>query len=176
MTRLKTILGGVIAIYVIALTIFHFNYTYVDYMREEYEIIIFATLIYCIFIALIACIVYGKKGGFKKEISQASVDNLIQSIDKTKENNCNVKTNNFIGTGIIGLTRYATFCKIAGLLGLFVGVLCVFISIKEGSAIFIYGLYSIVCGSSCLLSILFVNALVTIAKAAKIYIDNNQNK
>lgn len=176
---LKIIVICAVVFYGIAVILFHVNYSYVEYMREEWEILLPATLIYFIIIALLVFFIYGKRGGLKKDLSEVSVDNLVKSIDEaeTKISTGSVEENKeFVGTGIIGLTRYAVFCKIIGSLGLFLGAMFLLRGIVEGETTFMYGLYLIVSGAACLLSILFINALVTIAKAAKTYIDNNKNK
>lgn len=176
---LKIIVICAVVFYGIAVILFHVNYSYVEYMREEWEILLPATLIYFIIIALLVFFIYGKRGGLKKDLSEVSVDNLVKSIDEaeTKISTGSVEENKeFVGTGIIGLTRYAVFCKIIGSLGLFLGATFLLRGIVEGETTFMYGLYLIVSGVACLLSILFINALVTIAKAAKTYIDNNKNK
>ena len=176
---LKFIIIGAVVLYIIAAIIFHVNYEYAKYMLEEWDILIPATLIYLIIVAFSVFFIYGKRRGFKKELSEVSVDNLVKAIDdtETKISIGSVEENkDFVGTGIIGLTRYATFCKIIGSLGLFLGVVFLLRGIGEGEATFIHGLYFIVSGAACLLSILFINGLVTIIKAAKIYIDKNKNK
>lgn len=176
---LKFIVICAVVFYAIAVVLFHVTYSYVVYMREEWEVLLPATLIYLIIVALLVFFIYGKRRDFKKELSEVSVDNLVKSIDEaeTKMSAGSVEENKeFVGTGIIGLTRYATFCKIIGSLGLFWGVVFLLRGIAEGEAMFIYGLYLIISGAVCLLSILFINALATIVKAAKIYIDNNKNK
>lgn len=173
---LKSIGICAVILYVIALIAFHLDYEYINYMCEEYEIIIPVTLIYFIVIALVMFFMYNKKASTKEEQPKVSIDNFVRSINKIDATSRDVKSNKLEGTGIVGLTRYATFCQIIGILGLFIGVLLVLISIKEGQAILLYGICFIIGGTCCLLSILFVNALVTITKAAKTYIDNNQNK
>ena len=176
---LKFIVICAVVFYAIAVALFHVTYSYVEYMCEEWEILFPATLIYLIIVALLVFFIHGKKGGLKKELSEVSVDNLVKSIDEaeTKMSTGSVEENKeFVGTGIIGLTRYATFCKIIGSLGLFLGVVFLLRGVVEGETTFVYGLYLIVSGAACLLSVLFINALVTIVKAAKIYIDNSKNK
>lgn len=178
-----------VTLYAIAVFLFHIDYTYGKYMLEEWEIIVPITFIYIIAIALLMFFIHSKRG-IQKELTNVSVDNFVKSIEKTETNldksiertktkiaTGGIEENNkFIGTGIIGLTRYTTFCKIIGCLALFLGVLFLLNIKSEEEFILLYGLYLIVCGAGCLLSILFINALITITKAAKIYIDKNQKK
>ena len=177
--KLKFVIVGAMVLYIIAFVLFHVNYDYGKYMREEWEILVPATLIYLIAVALLVFGIHNKRGGFEKELSEVSVDNLVKSIDETETNiaaSSGKENSEFVGTGVIGLIRYVTFCKIVGIIGLYIGVVFFLAGVIEKGSTLVYGLYMIICSVGCLLSTLFVNALVTITKAAKIYIDNNKNK
>lgn len=177
--KLKFVIVGAMVLYAIAFVLFHVNYDYGKYVREEWEILVPATLIYFIAVTLLVFCIHNKRDDFEKELSEVSVDNLVKSIGEAETNiaaSSGKENNEFAGTGVIGLMRYAIFCKIIGYIGLFIGVVFFLTGIIEKESTLVYGLCMIACSAGCLLSILFVNALVTITKAAKIYIDNNKNK
>ena len=154
----KLVVACAVMLYIIAVIVFHFTYDYAKYMCEEWEIILPATLIYFVVVAIFVFFIHSKRSGLKKELSEVSVDNLIKSIDETETKIAidSVKDNDkFVGTGVIGLTQYITFCKIIGGLNLFFGVIFLLWDASEEKDTLVYGLYLIACGVGCLVSTVY---------------------
>ena len=189
-----TFITCAIIIYIIALTMFHFDYEYARYeMTNESTIIIIATLLYLLIIY--AC--YGIVNHIKKTksiektaehteehtfVSEPTKENIKTStnnqIEETVPTN-NYEDNQYIGTGIIGLKNYTDFCQIIGILAVLSGVLYIIYAIacSDYSSIFIIlAIYLITGGIGCFILSALLKAITTITKAAKLYIDINEKE
>lgn len=182
-----------IIVYIIALMAFHLDYEYARYgMNEESSIIIIATLLYMLAI----CVLLGVINRIKK------VKNTEEAIENSEANThlepikeeVQISTNNrpeeslpinndednqYIGTGIIGLKNYTDFCQIIGILAVLSGILCVIYAVACSgySAIFIMlAIYLVTGGIGCFILSALLKAIITITKAAKLYLDINKKE
>lgn len=175
-----------IIVYVIALLILHFNYDYVDYgYVDEDDIIIIASIIYLLIAAPIAFVTMRKSKSaistkvedeFPKNIVPQTETAEIQELPKPNTStNAPVNDEQYAGTGIVGLEVYIQLCKIGGIVGIFIGGCLVLMCMGLGRLLYgLWGFYFMIGAICCYINIPFVKALITIVKAAKLYLDKNQ--
>lgn len=84
------------------------------------------------------------------------------------------KNRRYIGTGIIGLKQWHDSCSFVGTFSICIGIVFLAFALKYGMEFAITG-GSLIMGGTCYFAALpFIKALITIVKAAKLYIDNNK--
>ncbi len=111
-----------------------------------------------------------------EDVKETETTELPKTPTEERVEGCDANENSqFDGTGIIGLTRYHSFCAIAAWLCLVVALYCLAISAVGGINFALISIYFIVGCVCCIVSMPFIKAIITIVKAAKLYIDNNQN-
>lgn len=191
---LKSFIICAIVLYIIALVAFHLDYGYVKYeMRDESDIITEGTLIYLFTIGfIIGVIKCFKKTKNTKEAIEYTPKN-VTPLEPTKEeiqtptnvkleensSISNEENSRYVGTGIIGLKNYTDFCQIIGFLAILSGIICIVcaIGLSDYSSIFIIlSIYLITGGIGCFILSALLKAIITITKAAKLYIDINQKE
>ncbi len=183
--KIISVCAYVTIIYIVTLIIFHANYSYVDYFIDEGEILMLITLVYLITVCFAIFFLVGHKERIPKEnLSDVAIHSALETAtvelpkvtsDKSDEE-CDVDgQRRYEGTGVIGLTRYYHFCIIVAFISLVVALFCIGLYPVGGmvfAMIFVYLIVGCVC---CVASMPFVKALITVVKAAKLYIDINQN-
>lgn len=193
--RTKSIfIACAIIIYIIALTVFHSDYEYARYeMIDESIIIIVATILYL----LILCILFGitnhiiKVKNAKEAIESPEKDAIFSepikeetyiSVDNQSNESLSTINNEdsqYIGTGVIGLEKYTDFCQIVGLLTIVSGIMCVVYAAActgYGAIFIMLAIYLVTGGIGCFILSALLKALITITKAAKLYIDLNKKE
>lgn len=191
---LKSFIACAIVLYIIALIVFHLDYDYLKYgLYEESDIITVSTIIYlftiCFIIGVIECFKKTKNTEEAIEYTQKNVTPLEQTKEETQtptnvkleENSSisNEENSRYVGTGIIGLKNYTDFCQIIGFLAILSGIICIVCAIgfSDYSSIFIIlSIYLITGGIGCFILSALLKAIITITKAAKLYIDLNKKK
>lgn len=154
-----------IALWLICLGTFHSMYDNIDYdfyETEEYIYILCGSIAFIVIYVLGIFLVrwlYKKLAPCIKE----ELNKIVEEYRKYKEAN-----KPWYGTGIIGLKNYVTFFK---LMAVFLIVAALPILSEEDLRI--YGYYMLVVGIACILNIPFIKALITIVKAAKVYLEKN---
>lgn len=186
MTKLKTktILICAAIIYIVALSIFHFDYEYTRYeMVEESTIIVIATILYLLITcAIIAIIQYKKQSKKETVVMPETTSEPIKENEAVKQNHFEEHTqiNNmgsqYIGTGVIGLDNCIFFCRIIGFMAIGFGLLCIATYSNFGWFSIMLALYFITGGIGCFILSVLLKAIVTITKAAKLYIDINKKE
>lgn len=193
MKKLKTkffcICACATVLYIVAFFIFNLTYSYDKYWNDESKILVPVTMVYllAVFAAMFFMIRHKKRPQAEKQpdvIADISVEDAKETETAERPQTpteeiveeCETNENRqFDGTGIIGLTRYHSFCAIAAWLCLVVAIYCLAICAIGGMAFALISIYFIVGCVCCIVSMPFIKAIITIVKAAKLYIDNNQN-
>ncbi len=175
-----------IIVYVIALLILHFNYDYVDYgMMNEEDVIIIASFIFLLIAMPIAVVTThkSKSATYAKVEDEYTNKNIHQTktFEITELPNPNthpqdpINNEQYLGTGIVGMEVYIQLSKISGKLCIFAGALSFFFCLVTGELSYAkWAIYSMIGAMCCFINIPFVRALITIVKAAKLYLDNNK--
>lgn len=186
--KIAILLACAVVVYIIALIVLHNNYNYVEYGFLEEDVIIFrASVIYLVAVIIIACVImiYAKPNMLTKENTtvyekpkqklETETALLVAASNATKEceGSCveNVKHSQYACTGVFFLTKYVTLYLVIGAISALTGVFGLAAFDREDDKILGIGL--IIYGVCCLLSVPFIQALITITKAAKKYLDNN---
>ena len=176
-----------IIVYVIALLILHFNYDYVDYgMMNEEDIIIIASFIFLLIATPIAVVTTrkSKSATYAKVEDECTNKNIHQTktfeIPELPNPNTHpqdpINNEQYLGTGIVGMEVYIQLSKIIGILCIIAGALSFFFCFVTGELLYAakWTIYSMIGAMCCFINIPFVKALITIVKAAKLYLDNNK--
>lgn len=189
-----------IIVYIVALTVFHFDYAYDDGyvsgyvkygMYGESSIIIVSTIVYLLIIGVIVGIMNHIKNAKNVKITAENASDVALLIEPIEEAQTSISPQpnkssvvddadtQYIGTGIIGLKNYTDFCQIAAILAIFSGILCIVYAIANSDfrSIFIMlAMYLIFGGIGCLILSALLKAIITITKAAKLYLDINKKE
>lgn len=193
---LKFVIICAIIIYIIALVAFHLDYEYLKYgLYEESSIITVSTVVYLFVIsAFIGIVEYAQK----QKSTDGETENTIEienavSLEPVKEKmqtQTDVKSesepliNNdedsrYTGTGIMGLKNYTDFCQIIGILAITAGVVYLYNAVDftpHWLTFVTLSIYFIISGIGCFILSALLKAIITITKAAKLYIDINQKE
>lgn len=199
-SKTKFILICAIIIYIIALVIFHLDYVYNDGyvggyvkygMYDESSILIVSTIIYLLMIGVIVGIMNHIKNAKNVKVTTENASDVALPIESVEEAQTSMPSQSndssvvddantqYIGTGIIGLKNYTDFCQIAAILAIFSGILCIVYAIANSDfrSIFIMlAIYLIFGGIGCLILSALLKAIITITKAAKLYLDINKKE
>lgn len=178
-----------VAIYVFTLVYIHADYRYDKYGMEEIDVIGKATAIYCIvvFFVVLYVLISKSKSKIKEKPDDVAADNLPLEkveepkavevpVEETTRNKDLDKNNQCIGTGVIGLERWYSCYLIVGMSLICLGTFLLIVALGVGVYLAMIGISLIIGGITCLITTPFIKALITIVKAAKLYIDNNQKE
>lgn len=186
--KIAILLACAVVVYIIALVVFHYDYSFVAYGYLEEDVIIFrASVIYLVAVMIVACaiMIYAKPNMLTKEDTTAyekskqkvetGTTPLVTESNAAKEckGSCieNVKHSQYSGTGVFFLMKYVTLYLVVGAISTLTGIFGLVAFDREDDKIL--GIVLIIYGVCCLLSVPFIQALITITKAAKKYLDNN---
>lgn len=174
----------------ITLVYIHYDYGYARYGYCEEDNVMVSVFAGYIIVTLIVAYFIGVRGKTNTDNTMSlqsdaqpestkensiSADNVVEFFPSLIERN-NDYDAQYKGTGVLGLTKYIKFCQIIGVSILVSGIVFLSASISADKIYTIIGLWLVIGGINCLIIIPFIKAIVTITKAAKIYIDKNTNK
>ena len=179
-----------VVIYILAFPIFPLAYRYDKYWIGEGNFTNAITSAYCLVVFCVVMFVLvrsWRKSQIEKNSDDVATDNLPlekveepkavdMSVEETPENKDADKNSQYIGTGVVGLERWNSYCLIVGQISLFSGYIFLLVAVSAGVYFAMAGIAFIIGGISCIISTPFIKALITIVKAAKLYIDNNQKE